>query len=142
MAFIRKRISPSRRKTPSYQIIETYREDGKVKQRVLANLGPNPTPEEALCEFRKELQATQNVMEELRRRRQSGHDSSTRQISDRNFEKWSRACARQRISVEKLEALISSGKNWRPREKAAPDPTADSTSFLEWVIDRNSRGWF
>jgi hypothetical protein len=31
----------------SRQVIETYREDGKVKQRVLANLGPRDTIEEA-----------------------------------------------------------------------------------------------
>jgi hypothetical protein len=35
MAFIRKRGS-------SHQIIETYRAYGKVRQRVLANLGPYP----------------------------------------------------------------------------------------------------
>ena len=40
MAFIRKRGN-------SHQLIETYREDGKVKQRVLANLGPFDNIEEA-----------------------------------------------------------------------------------------------
>ncbi len=39
MAFIRKRISPTGRRTPRYQVIESYREGGKVKQRMLANLG-------------------------------------------------------------------------------------------------------
>ncbi len=48
MAFIRKRISPTGRRTPSYQVIETYREGGKVNQRVLANLGRFSTVEEAL----------------------------------------------------------------------------------------------
>ena len=43
MAFIRKRISPTGRQTPSYQVVESYREGGKGKQRVIANLGPWPT---------------------------------------------------------------------------------------------------
>jgi hypothetical protein len=44
--FIRKRQSSQH--NASYQVIETYREGGKVKQRVLANLGPWPTLEEAV----------------------------------------------------------------------------------------------
>jgi len=44
MAFIRRRLSQSY----SYQIIETYRAAGKVKQRVLCNVGPSPTIERAL----------------------------------------------------------------------------------------------
>ena len=41
MPFIRKRFSSNRRygETYSYQVIETYRVAGQVKQRVLANLG-------------------------------------------------------------------------------------------------------
>ena len=41
MSFVRKRGS-------SHQLIESYREGGKVRQRVIANLGPWATPEEAL----------------------------------------------------------------------------------------------
>jgi hypothetical protein len=48
MAFIRKRISQTKRRTPSYQLIETYREGGKVKQRIIENLGPYPTIAEAI----------------------------------------------------------------------------------------------
>ena len=33
MAFIRKRISPAGRRTPSYQVIETYREGGHGRDR-------------------------------------------------------------------------------------------------------------
>jgi hypothetical protein len=43
--FIRKRQSSRR---PSYQIIQTYREDGKVKQRVIANLRNDSTLQEAI----------------------------------------------------------------------------------------------
>jgi DNA-binding XRE family transcriptional regulator len=54
--YIRKRISPSRRQTPSYQVLETYRESmtGKVKQRVLMNLGACPDLQTALKEARQQ----------------------------------------------------------------------------------------
>jgi hypothetical protein len=139
MAFIRKRISPSRRQTPSYQVIETYREDGKVKQRVLANLGCNPTPEEALSEFRKELMVTREVVEELERKCATKLKSSAN--VDRNFEKWSRIFARQRDTVDKLEALVHSGKKWTAQESPPSDTSSDSTGFLDWVIERNSSSW-
>jgi hypothetical protein len=48
MAFIRERLSSKQEESYSYQIIETYREGGKVKQRVLYNMGPSPTIKAAL----------------------------------------------------------------------------------------------
>ncbi len=62
MAFIRKRISPTGRRTPSYQVIETYREGGKVKQRVLANLGRFSTVEEALEDTRWYLEQVESAL--------------------------------------------------------------------------------
>ena len=54
--YIRKRSGPSRRQTPSYQVLETYREimTGKVKQRVLVNLGACPDLQTALKEARQQ----------------------------------------------------------------------------------------
>jgi hypothetical protein len=45
MAFIKKRRSSHRggKERFSYQLVETYRKGGKVKQRILCNLGPYPT---------------------------------------------------------------------------------------------------
>jgi hypothetical protein len=51
MAFIRKRHSSNHRlygDIYSYQLIETYRENGKVKQRVICNLHGCETVEQAL----------------------------------------------------------------------------------------------
>ena len=48
MLFIRKRSSSKNRQTFSYQVIETYRAHGRMKQRVVANLGQCPTVEAAL----------------------------------------------------------------------------------------------
>jgi hypothetical protein len=57
--FIRKRVSPSRRQTPSYQVIESYRdyESDTPRQRVIVNLGPYPTPADALKAARGEARA-------------------------------------------------------------------------------------
>src|SRR4051794_24808917 len=52
MMFIRKRQSM---RSASYQVIETFRENGKVRQRVLANLGRYPTVEEAIHPIRLNL---------------------------------------------------------------------------------------
>ena len=56
--FIRMRQST---KHPSYQIIETYREGGKVKQRVIYNLGHHPTIEEALKAKYRSLKMLQEM---------------------------------------------------------------------------------
>jgi len=49
-------LTPSRRQTPSYQVLEAYREfmTGKVKQRVLVNLGACPDLQTALEEARQQ----------------------------------------------------------------------------------------
>ena len=50
MSFIRQR---GRRKPfPRYQLVQSYREDGKVKQRI-ASLGAYPSVEEALARFQR-----------------------------------------------------------------------------------------
>lgn len=141
MAFIRKRISPSKRKTPSYQVIETYREDGKVKQRVLANLGCNPTPEKALSEFRRELEVTLGVIEQLKMKGASCTEASGDRVVDRHFEKWWRTYVRQQETVDRLEALVSSGKKWSSPEICSKDHSSEASTFLDWVLERNSRGW-
>jgi len=132
MAFIRKRISPSRRQTPSYQVIETYREDGKVKQRVLANLGRNSTPEKALSEFREEMVKTRRLIEGL-----NGAGSTER----RRLDRWRRSFDRQRAAVQKLEALISIGRDFGPSSGSSVPSRENPGDFLDWVIERNSSSW-
>ena len=56
--FIRKREYESKRgPTASYQVIESYREGGKVKQRTICNLMYLPTPAAALERARRMLAA-------------------------------------------------------------------------------------
>ncbi len=59
MAFIRHRRTAC---GSSHQVVETYREGGKVKQRVLANLGPYPTIEEALRETRQSVESLRGIV--------------------------------------------------------------------------------
>jgi hypothetical protein len=54
MAFIRKRLTETKRGlTAHYQVLETYRQDGKVSQRVLCNLRGFSKPEEALIDAQR-----------------------------------------------------------------------------------------
>lgn len=46
MAFIRKKQTKVR---TCYQVVRTYRQDGKVRQQVLASLSHNPTISEAIA---------------------------------------------------------------------------------------------
>ena len=138
MAFVRKRISPSRRQTPSYQIIETYRECGKVKQRVLANLGCNPTPERALDEFRREMVNIRNLIEGYQTGRAEKLESPNAQ---RCLDRWRRSYARQREAVQRLESFISSGKDCGSSNGTVTSNQTGSANFLDWVIERNSTGW-
>lgn len=56
--FIRKRINHTKRygTNESYQVLESYRENGKVKQKVVVNLGRLATPELALEKARADLE--------------------------------------------------------------------------------------
>jgi len=57
MAFIRKRLSGPQRKSYSYQLLESYRVDGKIRHRVLFNLGPCPTIDAVLEELQERLKS-------------------------------------------------------------------------------------
>lgn len=56
--FVRKRVNIDKKGKAweSYQVIETYRENGKVKQRYICNLRWYSTPEDALANARERLQ--------------------------------------------------------------------------------------
>ena len=61
--FIRKRVNHSKRygNTERYQVLESYREGGKVKQRVICALGLCPTPEKALEAAKEDLRWIEEV---------------------------------------------------------------------------------
>ena len=118
MAFIRKRISPTGRRTPSYQLIETYREGGKVKQRVLANLGWFSTVEKALDHCRNSLADAERG---LARREQRGPRGGGRYaLSHRKTLDWfRRRIERKREHLRQLEAVVSETS----RRRTLPDTT-------------------
>lgn len=62
--FIRKRVNHSKRYgvTERYQVCETYREGGKVKQRVLAGLGSTSNPIKALERAEEDLRLEESLL--------------------------------------------------------------------------------
>ena len=99
MAFVRKRGD-------SHQLIETYRAGGKVKQRVIANLGHSTTPEEALRHDRVQLQTWERILARAEQRGPRGggrlKKSHQKTLAEhrRRVEKW-----RGRVAV--LEGVVS-----------------------------------
>jgi hypothetical protein len=71
MAFIRRRKSTL---SWSYQVIETYREGGKVHQRVLANLGECSSIDERLTAIRKRCGAQERSLVDAIRRAENAID--------------------------------------------------------------------
>jgi hypothetical protein len=69
MAYVRtKRVpGPAGKTYTYYQLVEGYRDKGKVRQRVLCHLGRHPTPEEALTHWdRRANYERQHGRDELR----------------------------------------------------------------------------
>jgi hypothetical protein len=64
VAYVRKKKSKGKE---YYQLVEGYREDGRVKQRVLAHLGDIPTVEGALRDWPERIDAFRKAAEENRR---------------------------------------------------------------------------
>jgi hypothetical protein len=112
MAFIRKRLSSTCRygETYTHQLIETYRDHGKVKQRVLANLGRSTSVEEALAIARENLDFWQ-------RRPASGprgpnwYTGARRRLrakaEARHRDERTRDVARYQAQVDALESVVS-----------------------------------
>lgn len=63
MAFIRKRGG-------CFQLVETYRDGDKVRQRLIAGLERNDTPEAALAAYRTEYLERHYSTQRIRRRRE------------------------------------------------------------------------
>ena len=116
MAFIRKRISPTSRRTPSYQLVESYRENGKVRQRVLANLGPWPTLDEAL----EHASIGLGRAHEFVRMCERGHNNAGRSLGEQDGEHARRRLEKAQAKVEKLERVVS--------EKRRMVPVSDTTA--------------
>ena len=107
--FIRKRISKNKRGfTESYQLIETYREEGKVKQRIVCNLGRDATPEAAL---ETAHQWMSKYEEWLSRREQRRHPYSGRLRSEKELEegrqRLEKGCLKWKNRIEQLEGVVS-----------------------------------
>ena len=100
MAFIRCRQS---NRAKSYQFVETYREDGKVKQRVLANLGPHPTVELALENACCCVARAERYVEHCKH----GWTRRGRPVHPKHLLNAEKDLARHRHDLERLEAVVS-----------------------------------
>ena len=118
MAFVRKRGD-------SHQLIETYRDGGKVKQRVVANLGHSTTPEEALRHDRVELTRWERILARVEARGPRGGGrlarSHQKTLADhrRRVEKW-------RGRVATLEVVVSGMVRRRSNVDTTETPSSDT----------------
>ena len=100
--FIRKRISKTKHGTrESYQAIETYRENGKVKQKILANLGRFPTPEQALEQVKVWFRTSEKRLQILR------DPSCIDRHRKRKLAIWEKDYPQKKKWVEQLEDVVS-----------------------------------
>jgi hypothetical protein len=108
MAFIRRRMYPEElrkgrwKAAPRYQLVETYREGGKVRQRV-ASLGKHPTVEEALHAFRARVARLEVTLES------NEHPHNWRQFRRQKQRRVELTVdlAKARARLAKLEAVVS-----------------------------------
>src|SRR4051794_4765009 len=76
-----------------YQVVENYRDGGRVRQRVLLHLQQYPTLEAAAAEWPAELAAWEADVE-------TATDPQTRQQAEREVAEW-------RESLARLHALLA-----------------------------------
>lgn len=100
--FIRKRKAS--RSAGSNQVIQTYRERGKVRQRVIYNLGRHSTIEAALDEERQRLAACthpypkQCIMERMARLEAAARSVNHRDVT--NFDTTAQAVVSDSVTTE------------------------------------------
>ncbi len=100
--FIRKRTYKTKYGiSESYQAIETYRENGKVKQKILANLGRFPTPERALEDAKLYLRKSEECLQIL-----NDPSCMDRQKKYR-IALWSKVYPKMKKWVDQLEDVVS-----------------------------------
>jgi hypothetical protein len=130
MAFIRRRMYPEEKRkgrwkaAARYQLVATYREGGKVKQRV-ASLGKHPTVEEALHAFRKSVAGWEGAL--ARNEEARGWRAHRRRDKRRAEINADLALARARLA--KVEAVVSTTSRRRDTldTTATAAPSTDLT---------------
>jgi hypothetical protein len=109
--FIRKRISKNKYSkegfSESYQLIETYREEGKVKQRVICNLGRDATPEAALERARYWLKWYEDGLSNPLKAGYNKGRFISKKRAEKHQESLEKSYAKAKEKVEKLESVVS-----------------------------------
>lgn len=108
VAFVRRRMYPEEKRkgrwkaAPRYQLVETYREGGKVRQRV-ASLGEHPTVEEALLAFRQSVALWERALI----RNETPRNPKAFRRRNRERAELTVLLAKARTKLAKLEAVVS-----------------------------------
>ena len=105
--FIRRKPSHDNSGHDYYQVIETYREGGKVKHRSIVSLGTSSTPAEAIKHQRANLREWRRQLffvEEQVRSDQANGISVLKRVQ-RNHDRLVRWIAEGEAKVEKLKAV-------------------------------------
>jgi hypothetical protein len=111
MAFIRRRMFPEERRkgrwkaAPRYQLVQTFREGGKVKQRV-ASLGEHPTVEEALHAFRQRVASLEKTVEK-KKTQGPGYYGGRYRRGPPNLKMFMAMLAYYREKLARLESVVS-----------------------------------
>jgi hypothetical protein len=114
MAFVRRRMYPEDKHkgrwklVPRYQLVETYREGGKVKQRV-ASLGKHATVEEALHAFRESVAFWERALA----RNEEARGWRAHRRRSRRREELNVLLGKARDRLAKLEAVVSTTSHRR-----------------------------
>ncbi len=80
MAYVRKKKVKDRE---YYQLVEAYRENGKVRQRVLAHLGRSPNVDDALETLPQSIAMRRRVLSRYPKRLQPGMERRILQDEER-----------------------------------------------------------
>ena len=102
----------------SYQLMESYRDGGKVRHRVLANLGRYPTIDEALHAFRERVARREGSMALYER----GYNNAGRRLTEEDHQHALAQLARARAELARIEAVVSEMGHVRRISDTTPAP--------------------
>jgi hypothetical protein len=121
MAFIRKRGKYR-------QLIETYREDGKVKQRVLANLGAGDTIEAAIPLAERWLRIAEFKVANIKE-----HIAIAEKVVERRYEEIAKVEASGRRWYYERKPENEGVPHWWPRYRDPDEQTRSEAAFDESI---------
>jgi hypothetical protein len=112
MAFVRRRTT-GRGGLFSHQVIESYRRDGRVRQRVLANLGPYPDVASALEGWRDEVVRSEQRLVVARARQTRRRDRMVL-LEEHDLDRYRTLLARLQTAIAAYPQLNAERRSANP----------------------------